>query len=150
MKQTQSNKIEWREVELRDILIFEDKTGIKTRNFADPTLKYPATYYATAAAIKTLENANVDPSNIQGLGLYCVTDTPDFIFPSQGMLVAKILGLKPVMFGNNSLACARVAAALKDAARDIEDGLCERALILAGDITTRLKLSGNFLEPLIF
>ncbi|GEM_PF-3165646 len=128
----------------------EEKTGIKTRNFADAKLKYPATYYATAAAIKTLENANVNPSNIQGLGLYCVTDTPDFIFPSQGILVAKLLGLKPVMFGNNSMACASIAGALKEASRDIKDGLCERALILAGDIATRLKLSGNSLEPLIF
>lgn len=127
----------------------ESKTGIKTRNILfDNDVKYPNTYLGVIAGKRTLEKAGVDPSKIQGF--YYGTDTPDFVFPAQGIVVAKLLGIKPAQFGNSSLACVSIAQGLYEACDWIDRGLCDNALILLGDVTSRLKLPHSYLERYIF
>ncbi|OGI08655.1 MAG: hypothetical protein A3I68_00900 [Candidatus Melainabacteria bacterium RIFCSPLOWO2_02_FULL_35_15] len=127
----------------------ENKTGIKTRNILlDNVAKYPNTYLGITAAVRTLEKAGVLPSKVQGF--YYSTDTPDFVFPAQGLAVAKLLGIKPVQFGNSSLACVSMAQGLYEASGWIDRELCDNALILLGDVTSRLRLPHSNLERYIF
>lgn len=127
----------------------ESRTGIKTRNILfDDVVKYPNTYLGVMAGKRTLEKAGIDPSKVQGF--YYGTDTPDFVFPAQGIAVAKLLGIKPRQFGNSSLACVSMAQGLYEAADWIDRGLCDNALILLGDVTSKLRLPHNNLERYIF
>jgi len=127
----------------------ENKTGIKTRNLLfDTVVKYPNTYLGVLAGKSTLEKAGIDPSKVQGF--YYGTDTPDFVFPTQGIAVAKLLGIKPIQIGNSSLACATLGKSLYEASDWIDRGLCDNALILLGDVTSRLRLPHNDLERYIF
>lgn len=127
----------------------ENKTGIKTRNILlDNVIEYPNTYLGIMAAVRTLEKAGVSPSKVQGF--YYGTDTPDFVFPAQGLAVAKLLGIKPVQFGNSSLACVSMAHGLYEASDWIDRELCDNALILLGDVTSRLRLPHSNLERYIF
>lgn len=127
----------------------ENKTGIRTRNHIDSSVRYPNTYLATASGLETLKNSgDIDPQKIEGL--IFATDTPDFVYPSPGIIVAKILGIKPKRFANCSMACASIADALQRACTWLDKGLCNNVLVLSGDVTTRLKLGKNRLEPFIF
>lgn len=127
----------------------ENRTGIKTRNILfDDVVKYPNTYLGVMAGKRTLEKTGIDPSKVQGF--YYGTDTPDFVFPSQGIAVAKLLGIKPRQFGNSSIACVSMAQGLYEAADWIDRGLCDNALVLLGDVTSRLRLPHNNLERYIF
>ncbi len=127
----------------------ESTIGIKTRNILDDkSVKYPNTYLALAAGRKTLDKAGVHPSKVQGF-VYA-SDTPDFVFPSPGIAVAQLLEIQPKQFNNTSMACVSIAEALSDACFWLEQGLCENVLILAGDVSTRLKLPKNRIEPFIF
>ena len=127
----------------------ESKTGIKTRNILlQDEVQYPNTYLGTLAGKNTLEKAGIDPSKVQGL--YYGTDTPDFVFPQQGIAVAKLLGIKPIQIGNSSLACVNIAQSLYETSNWIKDGLCDNALILLGDVTSRLRLPHRSLERYIF
>ncbi len=127
----------------------ENKIGIKARNILfDSVVKYPNTYLGVVAGVRTLEKAGIVPSKVQGF--YYGTDTPDFVFPAQGIAVAKLLGIKPVQFGNSSLACVSMAQGLYEASDWIDRGLCDNALVLLGDVTSRLRLPHNNLERYIF
>lgn len=127
----------------------ENATGIETRNVLnDKSIKYPNTYLALAAGRKTLEKAGIHPSKVQGF-VYA-SDTPDFVFPSPGIAVAQLLEIKPKQFNNTSMACVSIAEALSNACSWLEQGLCENVLVLAGDVTTRLQLPKNRIEPFIF
>ena len=75
----------------------ERVVGIETRNILnDSTVKFPNTYLAVEAGKKTLQKAGVDPSKVQGF-VYA-SDTSDFVFPSPGIAVAKLLDIKPKQF----------------------------------------------------
>lgn len=127
----------------------ERVVGIETRNILnDPTVKFPNTYLAVEAGKKTLQKAGVDPSKVQGL-VYA-SDTSDFVFPSPGIAVAKLLDIKPKQFVNCTMACISSADALMNACTWLEKGLVENVLILAGDVTSRLRLPQNRIEPFIF
>ena len=127
----------------------EKVVGIETRNILnDPGVKFPNTYLAVEAGKKTLQKAGVDPSKVQGF-VYA-SDTSDFVFPSPGIAVAKLLGIKPRQFVNCSMACISSADALMNACTWLERGLVDNVLILAGDVTSSLRLPQNKIEPFIF
>lgn len=128
----------------------EGKIGIETRNILnDDSIKFPTTYILTEAGKGTLEKAGVNPKNVQGL--IVATDTPDLIFSSPGIEVAKLLGINPRQFGNTSMACVSIADVLERACSwIINNNWCDNVLILAGDITSKMRLLGNRIEPFLF
>lgn len=127
----------------------EKASGIQTRGVCDDkTIQFPNTFFAKEAAINALEKANLNPKDVQGFVF--LSNTPDLVFPPPGLPVAELLGIKPVQFANASLACVSIANAFYQAAHWIKDGLCDNVLVVAGDVTTRLQLKENKLEPLFF
>lgn len=127
----------------------ENKTGIKTRNILNnASVKYPNTYLGVKAGLRTLEKAGVKPHQVEGL--FYGTGTTDFVFPAQGIIIAKLLDIKPRQFGNSSMACTSIADALRQTAEWIDRGLANNALILLGDVTSRLRLPHGNLERYIF
>lgn len=123
--------------------------GIEARNILnDPTVKFPNTYLAVEAGKRTLEKAGVNPKDVQGF--IFASDTSDFVFPSPGIAAAKLLGTNPKQFINCTMACVSIADALINACTWMEKGLCDNVLILAGDVTSRLRLPRNRVEPFIF
>lgn len=124
-------------------------TGLETRNVLnDSSIKFPNTYLAVEAGKRTLEKAGISPSKVEGFVF--ASDTSDFVFPSPGIAVAKLLDIKPKQLVNCTMACISVADALVNACTWLEKGLCDNVLILAGDVTTRLRLPKNRIEPFIF
>ncbi|MBI3591144.1 MAG: hypothetical protein HY094_07220 [Candidatus Melainabacteria bacterium] len=134
----------------RLISLVEARSGIKIRNILnDDSVKYPSSYLAFEAAKKTLENTGISPSNIQGM--ICATDTADFVYPRLTGVVARLLGIKMIRQSLNvPMACTSISSALQSAANWLDKGLCDNVLVLAGDVTSRLRLPQNRIEPYIF
>lgn len=127
----------------------ERVAGIEARNILnDPNIKFPNTYLAVEAGRRTLDKAGISPDKIQGF--IFASDTSDFVFPSPGIAVAKLLEINPSQFVNCTMACISIADALINACTWMEKGLCDNVLVLAGDVTSRLRLPRNRVEPFIF
>ena len=92
--------------------------------------------YCAAAAVKLMQEQNIDPKTIDGLVF--VTETPDYIIPHTSAILQDRLGLP-----NHTLAfdinygCAGYVYGIFQASLLVESGYCKRVLVCAGDTLSR-------------
>lgn len=111
-----------------------ERTGIGQRHVAGP--KESCAYMATAAALESLDVANISPAQV---GLIIVaTSTPDFPFPSTACLVQDALGADNAGAFDLSAACSGFIYGLGMAADAIKSGSCDYALVIGSEVMTSL------------
>jgi 3-oxoacyl-[acyl-carrier-protein] synthase-3 len=110
------------------------RTGIRERRFAadDEAL----TDIALPAARRALDDAGVAPSELDLV--IVATVTPDMMFPASAALVADSLGSHDAAAYDLSAGCTGFMYAVAQAYGMIAAGLVERALVVGGDVLSKL------------
>ena len=120
-------------VETSDEWIVE-RTGIHERRVAAP--EEALSDLALPAACDALEHAGVQGS---ALDLIVVaTVTPDMMFPSTGAILADRLGAKDAAAYDLSAGCTGFVYAIAQAHGMVASGLVDRALVVGGDVLSRV------------
>jgi 3-oxoacyl-[acyl-carrier-protein] synthase III len=110
------------------------RTGIRERRIAadDEAL----TDIARPAAVAALEDASVEPGEIDLL--VCATVTPDMMFPTSSALLADSLGAPDAAAYDLLAGCTGFVYAIAQAAAMVAAGLSERALVVGGDVLSKI------------
>jgi 3-oxoacyl-[acyl-carrier-protein] synthase-3 len=111
-----------------------ERTGIRERRIAAP--EEALTDLALPAARTALAQAGVDARDIDLL--LCATVTPDMMFPTSSALLADTLGAKDAAAYDLLAGCTGFMYALVQAYGMIAAGLAERALVVGGDVLSRI------------
>jgi 3-oxoacyl-[acyl-carrier-protein] synthase-3 len=111
-----------------------ERTGIRERRIAAP--EEALTDLALPAARAALAQAEVEPAQIDLL--LCATVTPDMMFPTSSALLADTLGAKDAAAYDLLAGCTGFMYALAQAYGMIAAGLSERALVVGGDVLSRI------------
>src|SRR5919197_4533466 len=91
---------------------------------------------ALPACREALERAGVDPASIDLL--IVATVTPDMAFPSTAALLADALGMPDAAAYDLSAGCTGFMYALAQAYGMLAGGLANRALVVGGDVLSRI------------
>src|ERR671936_130508 len=110
------------------------RTGIKERRIAAP--EEALTDLALPAARTALAQAQVEPQDIDFL--VCATVTPDMMFPTSSALLADELGAPKAAAYDLLAGCTGFMYALAQAYGMIAAGLAHRALVVGGDVLSRI------------
>jgi 3-oxoacyl-[acyl-carrier-protein] synthase-3 len=111
-----------------------ERTGIKERRII---AEGEATSdLALRAATRALEQANLDPKDVEAI--ICGTVTADYPFPSLATVLQGKLGNKKAFAFDVSAACAGSMYALGVADRFIVSGAVKNALVIGADALTRI------------
>ena len=110
------------------------RTGIKERRIAAPEQAF--TDLALPAAQAALEQAGVQAKDIDLL--VCATVTPDMMFPTSSALLADALGAPDAGAYDLLAGCTGFMYALVQGYGMIAAGLAERALVVGGDVLSRV------------
>ena len=110
------------------------RTGIRARHVAAPDERLDT--HATAAAAAALEQAGVDPANVDLV--LVATSTPDEIMPNAAPLVAKSLGATRAGAFDVGAACSGFLAALGTGASMIDAGRADCVVVIGADFMTRV------------
>ena len=111
-----------------------ERTGIRERRIAAP--EEALTDLALPAAHKALVQAEVDAADIDLL--ICATVTPDMMFPTTSALLADIVGAADAAAYDLLAGCTGFMYALAQAYGMMAGGLSERALVVGGDVLSRI------------
>jgi 3-oxoacyl-[acyl-carrier-protein] synthase-3 len=111
-----------------------ERTGIHERRFAEP--HEALTDIARPAAIQALEQAGGDPSSIDLV--LCATVTPDMMFPTSSALLADELGMPDAAAFDLLAGCTGFVYAIAQAYGMLASGLCRRALVVGGDVLSKI------------
>jgi 3-oxoacyl-[acyl-carrier-protein] synthase-3 len=111
-----------------------ERTGIRERRIAAP--EEALTDLALPAARAALAQAEVDPRDIDFL--VCATVTPDMMFPTSSALLADELGAPDAAAYDLLAGCTGFMYALAQAYGMISAGLAHRALVVGGDVLSRI------------
>ncbi|HEY2327873.1 MAG TPA: beta-ketoacyl-ACP synthase III [Gaiellaceae bacterium] len=111
-----------------------ERTGIRERRIAadDEAL----TDLALPAARRALEMAGVKPADIDLVVV--ATVTPDMMFPSASALIADALGMPDAAAYDLSAGCTGFVYAVVQAHAMLAAGLAKRALVVGGDVLSRI------------
>ncbi|MES1247512.1 MAG: beta-ketoacyl-ACP synthase III, partial [Actinomycetota bacterium] len=120
-------------VDTNDAWIVE-RTGIKERRMASQTEALSDVSYP--AAVAALEQAGVDAKDVDLL--IVATVTPDMMFPSTAALLADRLGARDAAAYDLTAGCTGFVYALAQAYGMIAGGLSKKALVVGGDLLSRL------------
>jgi 3-oxoacyl-[acyl-carrier-protein] synthase III len=120
-------------VDTNDEWIME-RTGIRERRIAAP--EEALTDLALPAARAALAQAGVEAKDIDLL--LCATVTPDMMFPTSSALLADVLGADDAAAYDLLAGCTGFMYALAQAYGMIAAGLSERALVVGGDVLSRI------------
>ncbi len=120
-------------VDTSDEWIFE-RTGIRERRLAaeDEAL----TDIALPAARDALADAGVEAAEIDLL--ICATVTPDMMFPTSSALLADTLGMPKAAAYDLLAGCTGFVYALAQAYAMVSSGLSRRALVVGGDVLSKI------------
>jgi 3-oxoacyl-[acyl-carrier-protein] synthase III len=110
------------------------RTGIKERRIAAP--EEALTDLAVPAARGALESAGLEGEDIDLI--IVATVTPDMAFPSSGALLADVLGAREAAAYDLSAGCTGFMYALAQAYGMLAGGLVDRALVVGGDVLSRI------------
>jgi 3-oxoacyl-[acyl-carrier-protein] synthase-3 len=110
------------------------RTGIRERRIAAP--EEALTDIALPAARAALAQARVDAKEIDLL--VCATVTPDMMFPTSGALLADALEAPNAAAYDLLAGCTGFMYALAQAYGMMAAGLAERALVVGGDVLSRI------------
>jgi 3-oxoacyl-[acyl-carrier-protein] synthase-3 len=111
-----------------------ERTGIRERRIAAP--EEALTDLALPAARAALAQAGVDAKDIDFL--VCATVTPDMMFPTSSALLADMLGAPSAAAYDLLAGCTGFMYALAQAYAMIASGLAHRALVVGGDVLSRI------------
>ncbi|HEY6067904.1 MAG TPA: beta-ketoacyl-ACP synthase III [Gaiellaceae bacterium] len=111
-----------------------ERTGIRERRIAAP--EEALTDLALPAARAALAEAAVEPDQIDLL--LCATVTPDMMFPTSSALLADTLGAQKAAAYDLLAGCTGFVYALAQAYGMIASGLADRALVVGGDVLSRI------------
>ena len=111
-----------------------ERTGIRERRVAAP--EEALSDLAMPAANDALEQSGLDPSELDLIVV--ATVTPDMPFPSTGALVADRLGAKDAAAYDLSAGCTGFVYALVQAHGMLAGGLVDKALVVGGDVLSRI------------
>ena len=111
-----------------------ERTGIHERRFAEQG--EALTDIARPAAIRALEQAGGDPSSIDLV--LCATVTPDMMFPTSSALLADELGMPDAAAFDLLAGCTGFVYAIAQAYGMLASGLCRRALVVGGDVLSKI------------
>ena len=111
-----------------------ERTGIRERRIAAP--EQALTDLALPAARAALAQAGVDARDIDLL--LCATVTPDMMFPTSSALLADTLGAEDAGAYDLLAGCTGFMYALAQAYGMMAAGLAERALVVGGDVLSRI------------
>jgi 3-oxoacyl-[acyl-carrier-protein] synthase-3 len=111
-----------------------ERTGIRERRIAAP--EEALTDLALPAARAALEQAGVEAKDVDLL--VCATVTPDMMFPTSSALLADELGAPDAAAYDLLAGCTGFMYALAQAYGMIAAGLAERALVVGGDVLSRI------------
>jgi 3-oxoacyl-[acyl-carrier-protein] synthase III len=120
-------------VETNDAWIVE-RTGIRSRHIADPTVA--TSDMAVAAAQEALERRGVDASELDAIILCTVT--PDMLFPSTACLVQEQLKATSAWGFDLSAACSGFVYGLTTAAHLVSSGSHRKVLVIGADTMSRI------------
>ncbi len=109
------------------------RTGIKQRRKAAPG-EYTS-MFAIRAAQKAIEQAKIDPSEIDLL--LCATVTPDQILPSTGCIIQAALGANNAAAMDVVAACSGFLYGVSIANSMIQNGQAKYALVIGAEILTQ-------------
>jgi 3-oxoacyl-[acyl-carrier-protein] synthase III len=111
-----------------------ERTGIRERRIAakDEAL----TDIARPAAIAALEDAGVEAKDIDLL--ICATVTPDMMFPTSSAILADELGMPHAAAYDLLAGCTGFVYALAQAYGMLASGLSRRALVVGGDVLSKI------------
>src|SRR5436309_872804 len=111
-----------------------ERTGIRERRIAadDEAL----TDICLPAARRALEMAGVEPASVDLL--IVATVTPDMSFPSSSALIADTLGMPDAAAYDLSAGCTGFVYAIAQAHGMLAAGLARRALVVGGDVLSRV------------
>jgi 3-oxoacyl-[acyl-carrier-protein] synthase-3 len=110
------------------------RTGIRERRIAAP--EEALTDIALPAARTALAQARVEARDVDFL--VCATVTPDMMFPTASALLADELGAPAAAAYDLLAGCTGFVYALAQAYGMIAAGLAERALVVGGDVLSRI------------
>src|SRR6266508_2359666 len=111
-----------------------ERTGIRERRIAAPG--QALTDLALPAARSALAQAGVEARDIDLL--LCATVTPDMMFPTSSALLADTLGADDAAAYDLLAGCTGFMYALAQAYGMMAAGLAERALVVGGDVLSRI------------
>src|SRR5438045_2455284 len=110
------------------------RTGIKERRIAAKDEK--TSDMAARAALKALEQAEVDPSEVDLL--LVATATPDLVFPATACFVQKKIGATKAACLDISAACAGFLFGIEIAQQFITSGTYDTVLVIGADKLTSI------------
>jgi 3-oxoacyl-[acyl-carrier-protein] synthase-3 len=110
------------------------RTGIRERRFAKP--EEAMTDIALPACHRALEMAGVEAATVDLLVV--ATITPDMAFPSTAALLADQLGMPDAAAYDLSAGCTGFMYAIAQAYAMLAAGLAERALVVGGDVLSKI------------
>jgi 3-oxoacyl-[acyl-carrier-protein] synthase-3 len=111
-----------------------ERTGIRQRHVAAP--EEALSDICLPAAREALEHAGVEAKDIELL--IVATVTPDMFFPSTGVLMADALGMPDAAAYDLSAGCTGFMYAVAQAYGMIAGGLVDRALVVGGDVLSKI------------
>jgi 3-oxoacyl-[acyl-carrier-protein] synthase-3 len=111
-----------------------ERTGIRERRIAAP--EQALSDLALPACRDALEQAGVQAHEIDYL--VCATVTPDMAFPTSAAILADTLGMPDAAAYDLSAGCTGFMYALAQAYGMIVSGLSNKALVVGGDILSRI------------
>jgi len=110
------------------------RTGIRERRIAKPEESLSA--LALPACRTALAQAGADPASVDLL--IVATVTPDMAFPSTGAILADVLGMPDAAAYDLSAGCTGFMYALAQGYGMIAAGLAKKALIVGGDVLSKI------------
>jgi 3-oxoacyl-[acyl-carrier-protein] synthase III len=116
-----------------------ERTGIRERRFAAP--EEALTDIALPAAQAALRTAGVEGSEIDLL--ICATVTPDMMFPTSAALLAESLGSSEAGAYDLLAGCTGFMYAVAQAYGMLAAGLSRRALVVGGDVLSKILDHGD-------
>jgi 3-oxoacyl-[acyl-carrier-protein] synthase-3 len=111
-----------------------ERTGIRERRIAAP--EEALTDIALPAVRDALADAGVEPSEIDLV--ICATVTPDMMFPTSSALLADTLGMPKAAAYDLLAGCTGFVYALAQAYSMVASGLSRRALVVGGDVLSKI------------
>jgi 3-oxoacyl-[acyl-carrier-protein] synthase III len=111
-----------------------ERTGIRERRIAAP--EQALTDLALPAAHAALAEAGIEGHDLDLL--LCATVTPDMMFPTSSALLADTLGAEKAAAYDLLAGCTGFMYGLAQAYGTIAAGLAERALVVGGDVLSRI------------
>jgi 3-oxoacyl-[acyl-carrier-protein] synthase III len=111
-----------------------ERTGIRERRIAAPD--QALTDLALPAARQALAQAGVEARDLDLV--LCATVTPDMMFPTSSALLADFLGAEKAAAYDLLVGCTGFMYALAQAYGLLASGLADRALVVGGDVLSRI------------